>query len=86
MDLTKALAPKSDQLDFADLDGIAPQVFTITAVSENGSELSDQQPVNDLIEHEDSDACVCIPEIEPVPHDDGSMGWLVTHHALDGRG
>ena len=44
------------------------------------------QPVNDLIEHEDSDACVCIPEIEPVPHDDGSMGWLVTHHALDGRG
>lgn len=46
MDLTKALAPKSDQLDFTDLDGSAPQVFTITAVSENGSELSDQQPVN----------------------------------------
>ena len=46
MDLTKALAPKSDQLDFADLDGLAPQVFTITAVSENGSELADQQPVN----------------------------------------
>lgn len=46
MDLTKALAPKSDQLDFADLDGSGPQVFTITAVSENGGELSDQQPVN----------------------------------------
>lgn len=46
MDLTKALAPKSDQLDFADLDGLAPQVFTITDVSENGSELADQQPVN----------------------------------------
>ena len=46
MDLTKALAPKSDQLDFADLEGLAPQVFTITAVSENGSELADQQPVN----------------------------------------
>jgi hypothetical protein len=46
MDLTKALAPKSDQLDFADLEGAAPQVFTITAVSENGSELADQQPVN----------------------------------------
>jgi hypothetical protein len=46
MDLTKALAPKSDQLDFADLDGSAPQVFTITSVSENGSELADQQPVN----------------------------------------
>ena len=46
MDLTKALAPKSDQLDFTDLDGSGPQVFTITAVSENGGELSDQQPVN----------------------------------------
>ncbi|MFN2347093.1 MAG: hypothetical protein ABR616_15445 [Dermatophilaceae bacterium] len=46
MDLTNALAPKSDQLDFADLDGSAPQVFTITAVSENHSELADQQPVN----------------------------------------
>lgn len=46
MDLTKALAPKSDQLDFADLDGLAPQVFTIEAVSENTSELADQQPVN----------------------------------------
>jgi hypothetical protein len=46
MDLTKALAPKSDQLDFTDLDGNGPQIFTISAVSENGSELSDQQPVN----------------------------------------
>ena len=46
MDLTKALAPKSDQLDFADLEGSAPQVFTITDVTENGSELADQQPVN----------------------------------------
>ena len=46
MDLTKALAPKSDQLDFADLEGMAPQVFTITDVSENGTELADQQPVN----------------------------------------
>jgi hypothetical protein len=46
MDLTKALAPKSDQLDFADLDGAPPQVFTITSVSENGTELADQQPVN----------------------------------------
>ena len=42
MDLTKALAPKSDQLDFADLDGLPPQVFTITEVSENGTELAEQ--------------------------------------------
>jgi len=46
MDLTAALAPKSDQLDFADLDGSAPQIFTITNVGENNSELADQQPVN----------------------------------------
>lgn len=46
MDLTKALAPKSDQLDFADIEGLPPQVYTITKVSENGSELADQQPVN----------------------------------------
>lgn len=46
MDITNALAPKSDQLDFADLDGNPPQVFTITDVSENGTELADQQPVN----------------------------------------
>ncbi len=35
-----------DQLDFADLDGSAPRVFTITDVSENGTELAEQQPVN----------------------------------------
>lgn len=50
MDLTAALAPKTDQLDFADLDGLAPQVFTITDVRENGSELADQQPVNISLE------------------------------------
>lgn len=43
MDLTKALAPKSDQLDFADLDGSGPQVFTITDVGENDAELAEQQ-------------------------------------------
>ena len=46
MDLTKALAPKSDQLDAADLIDSPPQIFTITEVRENGSELADQQPVN----------------------------------------
>ena len=43
------------------------------------------EPVNDLIDHEDSDDCVCGPRVEPVPRDDGSMGWLVTHASLDGR-
>ena len=43
------------------------------------------EPVNDLVEHMDFDDCVCGPTVEPVPRDDGSMGWLVIHHALDGR-
>jgi len=46
MDLRQAIAPKSDQLDFADLDGLPPQVYTITDVRENGTELAEQQPVN----------------------------------------
>lgn len=46
MDITKALAPKTDQIDATDLIGSPPQVFTIAAVSENNSELAEQQPVN----------------------------------------
>ncbi|WP_179278339.1 hypothetical protein [Rhodococcus sp. 15-649-2-2] len=41
-------------------------------------------PVNDLIEHLDDD-CPCGATTEPVPRDDGSVGWLITHHSLDGR-
>jgi hypothetical protein len=43
-------------------------------------------PLGDLVCHDtDGDGCVCGPRIEPVPRDDGSMGWLITHHSLDGR-
>ena len=44
-------------------------------------------PVADLIEHDTSGEsdCVCGPETQPVERDDGSMGWLVVHNALDGR-
>jgi hypothetical protein len=41
MDITNALAPKSDQLDAVDLLGSPPQVFTITEVREGNAE----QPV-----------------------------------------
>ena len=41
-------------------------------------------PINDLIQHTDDD-CACGPRIEPVPRDDGSCGWLIVHHSLDGR-
>lgn len=43
-------------------------------------------PVNDLVTHViDGDDCVCGATTEPVPREDGSVGWLVTHHSLDGR-
>ena len=44
-------------------------------------------PVDDLIEHDSSGVmdCICGPDIEPVERDDGSFGWLVSHHSLDGR-
>lgn len=43
-------------------------------------------PVNDLIEHwTDGRSCPCGPTIEAVFREDGSNGWLVSHHSLDGR-
>lgn len=43
-------------------------------------------PVEDLIEHDtDGGDCPCGPETSAVERDDGSMGWLEIHHALDGR-
>ncbi|MEU7170329.1 hypothetical protein ABZ949_02410 [Micromonospora tulbaghiae] len=43
-------------------------------------------PVGDLVAHEqEGDDCPCGPRVEPVPADNGSIGWLVTHHSLDGR-
>jgi len=44
-------------------------------------------PVNDRLAHTEDDegSCICGPRVEPVPRDDGTIGWLVTHHSLDGR-
>jgi hypothetical protein len=44
-------------------------------------------PLDDLMEHDvdGEDHCVCGPRVEPVLRDDGSNGWLYTHHSLDGR-
>lgn len=44
-------------------------------------------PVNDLVDHDTSgeQECICGPTHEPVMRVDGSNGWLVTHHSLDGR-
>lgn len=43
---------------------------------------------NDQTAHDTSTTeadCVCGPTVEPVVRDDGSMGWLIVHHSLDGR-
>lgn len=42
-------------------------------------------PVDDLIEHETTDDCPCGVTPETVKREDGSMGWVVVHHSLDGR-
>jgi hypothetical protein len=42
------------------------------------------EPVGDTVEHEVYD-CACGPTTEPVKAADGSVGWLVVHHSLDGR-
>ena len=43
------------------------------------------QPVGDLVAHDLDDDCACGPAVEAVPRGDGSFGWLITHHSLDGR-
>jgi hypothetical protein len=43
-------------------------------------------PVRDLIEHDtDCGECPCGPTTEAVFREDGSNGWHVIHHSLDGR-
>lgn len=39
-----------------------------------------------LVEHDvDGGDCICGPTIEAVFREDGSNGWIVIHHSLDGR-
>lgn len=42
-------------------------------------------PRGDVIDHTTDEDCICGPTTTPVSIDDGSMGWRVTHHSLDGR-
>lgn len=44
-------------------------------------------PEADLVAHDISDACVCVPALEFVPAetDDDEDGWLYTHSSLDAR-
>ena len=45
-------------------------------------------PRKDSIRHvfDDDGECLCAPLCEPVPRQDGSVGWFYLHNAMDGRG
>lgn len=57
------------------------------AATSDGGDHVHVVPLNDQVEHlEDADGeCICGPSIERVERDDGSDGWLFTHHSLDDR-
>ncbi len=43
-------------------------------------------PLSDLIGHDISGVdCTCGPDVVPYERDDGSYGWQVVHHSLNGR-
>lgn len=42
-------------------------------------------PYNDTVKHHLHIECICGPTTEPIARDDGTYGWLYTHHSLDGR-
>lgn len=43
-------------------------------------------PVGDLVEHDtDGPGCVCVPRVEPVQREDGTIGYILVHLSLDGR-
>lgn len=43
-------------------------------------------PLHDLIEHDpDSEDCICGPDARPEEREDGTIGWIIVHHSLDGR-
>lgn len=42
-------------------------------------------PSRDLIRHSADEDCPCGPRADPVWRRDGSCGWVIVHHSLDGR-
>lgn len=42
-------------------------------------------PLDDLIVHDADGNCPCGPTRRPERLGDGSQGWVITHHSLDGR-
>lgn len=55
---------------------------------EPDSDVRHGSPIDDQVKHDTSTTqpdCACGPEVQPVQRDDGSMGWVIVHHSLDGR-
>lgn len=44
------------------------------------------RPRDDIVWHPLDRACACGPTVEVIDDPRVPLGWLVTHHALDGRG
>lgn len=42
-------------------------------------------PDDDLVQHDETERCVCQPTPELVLNEDGPDGWVIVHHSLDGR-
>lgn len=42
-------------------------------------------PLDDVILHSFTTDCSCGPTPRPTPRGDGSQGWVISHHSLDGR-
>jgi hypothetical protein len=40
---------------------------------------------DDAFHHEIDEDCPCGPTSQPVQREDGSVGWVIVHHSLDGR-
>lgn len=58
--------------------------LTLCPLNASGPNTAHVLPVGDPIEH-GTDDCPCGPRAEPVTREDGSVGWVIVHHALDGR-
>lgn len=51
----------------------------------DGGNIAHVMPINDAVLHEIHEGCVCGPEVEPLAREDGTIGWMISHPALDGR-
>lgn len=61
-----------------------PEVCTRCQLEECGCDSAHVMPCDDGVEHVFTD-CPCGPDVQPIKREDGSVGWLVVHHSLDGR-